>query len=83
MIDQPICLRFESHMGAVRDGGCYDGLRISGGELFAGEERGKLLASCDEASQYWTTAEGLPQMSHVLILPALPARWIGESSLEN
>jgi len=74
VIDQPIHLLFESHAGGVSDAGCYDGLRIAEGRLFAAGKSGKVLASYDEASQVWKNANGAALTSHVLILPALPAR---------
>jgi hypothetical protein len=81
VIDQPIRLRFESNAGTVSDGGCHNGLRISGGQLTVGGTPGKLLASYDEANQRWSSAEAIEPMSHVLILPALPASDVGKNRL--
>jgi hypothetical protein len=73
VIDQPIELRFESDAGGVSDTGYYEGLRIAAGRLISGGKSGKLLASYDEAHQAWKNADGAAHLSHVLILPALPA----------
>jgi hypothetical protein len=73
VIDQPIRLRFQSDTGGVIDVPCDAGLRIADGQLIAGGESGKVLAWYDEVHQAWKEAEGAAQMSHLLILPALPA----------
>ena len=71
IIDQPIRIRFESDCGGVSDTRCYDGLRIAAGRLIAAGDSGQVLASYDEVLQGWKNAEGVSQMSRVLILPAL------------
>jgi hypothetical protein len=73
VIDQPIRLRFESETGGVSDFRCYEGLRIAAGRLIAGGKTAEVLASYDEVRQVWKNSEGAPQMSRVLILPAVPA----------
>jgi hypothetical protein len=73
VINQPIRLRFESDTGSVSETRCNEGLRIAAGRLIAGGKIGKVLASYDEVRQVWKNAEGAAQISHVLILPVLPA----------